>query len=248
MDRDTVWRQERMVMVNLMLAGTLGLASSSCPQARPIDVAWSHASAIAIRLHDGALKAARDDPAESGERLRAGDRTLFVGYMGGTFGDWAQDVRFVCRALIDGYEAEIFRWKTDARPRAPYQVGVVFVQTPMQRSGFRVYIPYDGTDFSRELDELLSIRFINDPRRLKLLRIDRSGEQPMAVFRNEIGEEFSAGIGSGVTRGTGLGRGRVDRIDGDSVHVIEDGIYHETEYVFPARGSVRRLAVPSGGQ
>jgi len=90
---------------------------------------------------------------------------------------------------------------------------------------------------------LLSIRFINDPRRLKLLRIDRSGEQPMAVFRNEIGEEFSAGIGSGVTRGTGLGRGRIDRIDRDSVHVIEDGIDHETEYVFSTRGSVRRLAV-----
>lgn len=87
---------------------------------------------------------------------------------------------------------------------------------------------------------MLSIRFINDPRRLKLLRIDRSGEQPMAVFRNEIGEEFSAGIGSGVARGTGLGRGRIDR---DSVHVIEDGIDHETEYVFSTRGSVRRLAV-----
>lgn len=236
------------MMVSLMLAGTLALAGSSrCPDARPVDVAWSHASSIAIRVRNGPFKAKREGDGETGERMRSGDRTIFIGYMGGCFSDWAQDVHFVCRALIDGHEAEIFRWKTDAQPQEPDRIGVVFVQTPMHRSGFYVDIPHDGTDFSRELDELLSVRFINDPRRLKLLRIDRAGLRLTAVLRNEVGEEFSAGLGDGVTRGIGFGRGLVYRIAPDSVRVLEYGVVRESAYVFSTRGTVRRVAVPPDG-
>lgn len=225
-------------MFGLMLAGLLALADSShCANLYPTDTPWSYASPIAIRLRGGPYKAELDDPNESTERIVADGRTIFVEYMGGILGNWASDVQFVCKASIDGYEAEIFTWKKGEES----SVGAIFVSTPMRRSGFAVEMPHDAMDLDREVSELQSIKFVNDPRQLKLLEIKSIQGQLAGVFENEVGERFVAGDGDPVTRGIGLGRGHVVAIGGNEIRVVERGAMHNVTYVFSLHRPVRRL-------
>jgi len=225
-------------MVGVMFAGILAFVDAAqCPTPHSVDAGRSRASAIVIQLREGAFKSRFDSPYESTERIVTGSRTVFVDYSDGAMGSWAEDLRFVCTASIDGYDAELFTWKIGEERR----IGAVFLHTPMHRSGFGVDLPHDPDDIGQELSELQSIRFVNDPYRLKLLRVTRADGVPSAVFMNEIGEEFSAGFGQPVTRGVGMGRGFVKAIKANTVEVEEyAGTYYIT-YVYSTHHSVRRF-------
>lgn len=225
-------------MVGVMFAGILAFVSAAeCPAPQSIDAERSHASAIVMQLREGAFRTRFDSPYESTERIVAGSRTVFIGYSNGAMGSWAEDLRYVCKARIDGYEAELFTWKVGDERR----IGAAFLHNPMHGSGFSVDLPHDPDDIGSEMSELQSIRFVNDPYRLKLVKITRVDGVPSAVFRNEIGEEFSAGFGRPVTRGAGMGRGYVKAIKANTVDVEEyAGTYYIT-YVYSTRHPVRRF-------
>jgi hypothetical protein len=196
-----------------------------------LELKWVYAPDVAIKLPEGTSEYYRQSAYETRDFWDTPDGRVEASYNVAPVSWWANDSKEICRMVIDGYSAVVYEWKRNGKSEA----GALFKRAPIGPD-FLVLVPVDSKSPSgkqRALSELLSIRFINDPKKITLLEIDYGKESARAIFSNEIDRRIEVSVGDVVTAKMGW----VHEIRSDSVVIKEPA---GDDYVFITYGITKK--------
>jgi len=170
---------------------------------------WKPSYDIALKLPKNASAAYGEGPGHNSDLWNIPAGKVVARYGTAPISWWADDVRTICSARIDGYPAKIYRIKQNGEAK----LAAVFKTVPLGKD-FVVTISLENQKgFSDELGALLSITFVNNPDRMKLTGFRESKDIRLAVLTNEIGEQKAVKIGDFISEQAG----HVDFIGDDYV-------------------------------
>ena len=185
----------------MLLAFCCSFANAGANTACGVDVSghtdwvWRPASDIAIKLPADSSPAYGEGPGHGSVLWKVPAGTAVARYGVAPVDWWADEVKKICSATIDGYRAEIFRIVHSGND----ELAAVFRRGALGPD-LTITLPLASRrNVATELAELLSVVFINDPARLRVVSVDATASEPSAVFVNEIGIESEFKLGDYVS-------------------------------------------------